>query len=66
MRSSAGVTADPASLQVREGHGGMQALGDDDKANIAKTIDDEVLPGARPIAFRSTCVELHGDHGLRL
>ena len=26
-----------------EGTGGMQALGDDDKANIEQTIDDEVL-----------------------
>jgi polyisoprenoid-binding protein YceI len=49
------LTADPRSLRVREGSGGMQALGDDDKANIAKTIDDDVLKG-RAIAFRSTAV----------
>ena len=39
-----------------KGTGGMQALGDDDKANIHQTIDDEVLK-RRDIAFRSTAVE---------
>ena len=37
------LDADGASLRVREGTGGMQALGDDDRANIEKTIDDEIL-----------------------
>ena len=37
------LDADSTSLRVREGTGGMQALGDDDKANIEQTIDDEVL-----------------------
>ena len=45
------LEADASSLRVREGTGGMQALGDDDKANIQKTIDDEILKGA-VIAFR--------------
>ena len=40
---------------MREGTGGMQSLGDDDKADIQQTIDDDVLKG-RPIAFRSTAV----------
>jgi polyisoprenoid-binding protein YceI len=53
------LTVDPTSLRVREGSGGMQSLGDDDIANIEKTIDDEVLEGA-PIAFRSTAVEVAG------
>ena len=39
-----------------EGTGGMQALGDDDKANIHQTIDDEVLK-RQEITFRSTSVE---------
>ena len=39
------LEADASSLRVREGTGGMQALGDDDKANIQKTIDDEILKG---------------------
>ena len=33
----------------------MQSLGDDDKANIQQTIDDDVLK-RRAIAFRSTAV----------
>jgi hypothetical protein len=51
------LTADPRSLRVLEGTGGIQALDDGDKAGIAQTIDDEVLKG-RPIEFRSTVVEL--------
>lgn len=50
------LTADATSLEVIEGTGGMQALGDDDKANIAQTIDDEVLR-RQPIEFRSNRVE---------
>jgi polyisoprenoid-binding protein YceI len=49
------LEADPTSLHVREGTGGLQSLGDDDRANIKTTIDDEVLAG-RAIAFRSTAV----------
>jgi hypothetical protein len=49
------LDVDPRSLRVVEGHGGMMELGDDDKAGIAQTIDDEVLEGA-PIRFRSTSV----------
>ncbi len=43
MPASLALDADATSLRVREGTGGMQALGDDDKANIEQTIDDEVL-----------------------
>jgi polyisoprenoid-binding protein YceI len=53
--TSVEVEADATSLHVREGTGGMQSLGDDDKANIRTTIDDEVLKG-QAIAFRSTAV----------
>ncbi len=53
------VTADGASLRVQEGTGGLQALGDDDKADIAKTIDDEVLKG-QPVTFRSSAVRVNG------
>jgi polyisoprenoid-binding protein YceI len=49
------LDADAASLRVREGTGGMQSLGDDDKANIRQTIDDDVLK-RRAITFRSTAV----------
>jgi polyisoprenoid-binding protein YceI len=50
------LTADATSLRVQKGTGGMQALGDDDKANIHQTIDDEVLK-RRDIVFRSTRVQ---------
>jgi polyisoprenoid-binding protein YceI len=50
------LVVDPTSFRVREGTGGMQALGDDDKANIEATIDDEVLKRMR-IEFRSTAVQ---------
>jgi polyisoprenoid-binding protein YceI len=59
--SSLALTADPRSLKVREGTGGIQALHDDDRANIEQTIDDEVLRGAA-IAFRSSSVEAAGEH----
>jgi polyisoprenoid-binding protein YceI len=53
------LAVDATSLRVREGQGGMQALGDDDKANIEQTIDDEVLK-RQDIRFRSTRVEPSG------
>ena len=49
------LTADSGSLRVIEGTGGVQALGDDDKAEIQKTIDDDVLK-REPVTFRSTSV----------
>jgi YceI-like domain len=52
--------ADPTSLRVREGTGGMQALGDDDRASIAQTIDDEILR-REAIEFRSTAVRAGED-----
>src|SRR5438876_10813986 len=58
------LDADATSLRVREGTGGMKALGDDDKANIEQTIDDEVLKG-QGIEFRSTAVQTAAD-GSRL
>jgi hypothetical protein len=54
------LDADAGSLRVREGTGGMQALGDDDKASIEQTIDDDVLQ-RQPIEFRSTWVETAAD-----
>ena len=53
--TSVELAADAASLRVSEGTGGMQSLGDDDKANIRQTIDDDVLKG-QAITFRSTGV----------
>jgi hypothetical protein len=54
------LTADARSLRVLEGTGGVKSLNDDDKASIAKTIDDEVLKGC-PIEFRSGQVDRRPD-----
>jgi YceI-like domain len=56
------LTADPRSLRVLEGSGGIQTLGEDDKAGIERTIDEEVLMGTA-IEFRSSGVELRADGG---
>jgi polyisoprenoid-binding protein YceI len=57
------LTADARSLRVREGTGGMQTLGDEEKASIEQTIDDEVLEG-RAIEFRSRRVAPGPDGAL--
>jgi polyisoprenoid-binding protein YceI len=62
--SSLSLSADPTSLQVREGKGGMQALKDDDKEDIRKTIDKDILK-KKSISFQSTAVEPAGD-GLKV
>ena len=62
--TSAELIADATSLRVQKGTGGMQALGEDDKANIHQTIDDEVLK-RQDIVFRSTRVQSSGG-GLRV
>ena len=51
------LTADGGSMRVREGSGGFTTLGDEEKAGIEQTIDDEVLRAAT-IQFRSSAVEL--------
>ena len=56
------LSADATSLRVREGKGGIQSLGENDKASIQQTIDDDVLKG-RAISFRSTAVT-GADDGL--
>jgi hypothetical protein len=53
------LTADSRSLRVIRGTGGMIPLGDEEKAGIAQTIDEDVLQGGE-IAFRSTEVEAQG------
>jgi polyisoprenoid-binding protein YceI len=58
------VVADGSSLRVQEGTGGMQALGDDDKADIRKTIDKDVLK-KKDIKFTSSSCESAGD-GLKV
>jgi hypothetical protein len=54
------LTADSRSFRVLEGSGGVMPLGDDEKAAIPQTIDEEVLRGA-PIEFASTRVAVDGD-----
>jgi polyisoprenoid-binding protein YceI len=61
-QASIALHADATSLRVRGGSGGMQSLGDDDKASIADTIADEVLKG-EGIEFRSAEVKAADDHG---
>ena len=47
------LSADSGSMKVIEGTGGVMALSDDDKAEIEKTLEDEVLPASR-VEFQST------------
>lgn len=56
--------AEPESLEVREGSGGLQPLTEEDKIEIKRTIDDQVLTPGR-IEFRSTDAEI-SDGGRRL
>jgi polyisoprenoid-binding protein YceI len=64
--SSLELSVDGASLTVKEGVGGMQALSDEDKAGIEETIDDEVLK-RQAITFRSKEVQLApGGGGLEV
>ena len=53
------LTADPRSLEVREGHRGVKPLTDKDRAEIRRNIDEKVLRGA-PVSFRSTAVRREG------
>ncbi len=54
------LTADSGSLRVREGTGGVQSLGEDDRSGIEQTIDEEVLRGSA-IVFRSGTIRPTGD-----
>lgn len=51
--------ADSRSLRVIDGSGGITSLGDDEKAAISETIDDEVLKGT-PITYRAGELTLNG------
>ena len=52
-QSAMTLAADSRSLRVIDGTGGMKSLTSDDKENIQKTINDEVLKGCA-IEFRSS------------
>jgi hypothetical protein len=58
--SSVALDADGGSLRVRDGTGGVTALGDDDKAGISRTIDEEILKRTA-IEYRSSAVIADGD-----
>jgi polyisoprenoid-binding protein YceI len=55
------LTADGGSLRIREGSGGAKALSDDDKKDIEKSIDKDVLK-KKSVEFKSTGVTT-GDDG---
>jgi len=57
---SAELDADGRSLRVVEGTGGMQALDEDDRANIHETISSDVLTREQ-ISFRSRRVDARPD-----
>jgi hypothetical protein len=57
---SMALMADPRSLRVVDGSGGISPLGDEEKAGISQTIDEEVLKGL-PIRFRSSRVDISGS-----
>jgi YceI-like domain len=52
--------ADSGSMKVVEGTGGVMALSDEDKVEIKKTLEDEVLPAGR-VEFHSTQIVPHND-----
>lgn len=55
------LTADSRSFKVdADGAAGIHPLGEEDKSNIAQTIDDEVLKGGE-IEFRSDSIEQIGE-----
>jgi len=51
------LTADPRSLEVREGVRGVKPLTDRDRGEIRRNIDEKVL-GGQPIEFRSSAVRM--------
>jgi polyisoprenoid-binding protein YceI len=53
--STVELSADPTSLQVREGLRGVKPLTDKDRAEIRRNIDEKILRG-QPITFRSSSV----------
>jgi polyisoprenoid-binding protein YceI len=53
------LTADPGSLEVREGLRGVKPLTDKDRREIRRNIDEKVLRG-QPIEFRSTAMRRDG------
>ena len=63
-QSALELSADPRSLEIREGLGGIKPLTDKDRAEIRQNIDEKVL-GRDPVTFRSHRLALSED-GSRL
>jgi polyisoprenoid-binding protein YceI len=61
-QSSIALTADAGSLKVREGSGGMMALGEEETRSIEQSIADDVLKGTT-IAFASTSIAPDPESG---
>ncbi len=64
-QSAMTLVADSRSLRVVEGTGGIKSLTGDDKENIQKTINDDVLKGCA-IEFRSSDVQTAPGGGLNV
>jgi polyisoprenoid-binding protein YceI len=56
------LSADPRSLEVREGLRGVKPLTDKDRLEIRRNIDEKVL-GGQPIRFRSSGARITEDGG---
>jgi polyisoprenoid-binding protein YceI len=56
------LSADPRSLEIREGMRGVKPLTDKDRLEIRKNIDERIL-GTHPIQFRSSGVRPADDGG---
>jgi polyisoprenoid-binding protein YceI len=61
-RATIELSADPRSLEVRQGLRGVKPLTDKDRGEIRKTIDAKVL-GAEPVVFRSGAVQMPAGAG---
>lgn len=63
-KSTLTATAKTASIEVKEGTGGMKSLSDKDKTDIKKNIHEKVLKTSQngEISFRSTSVQAAGDN----
>lgn len=59
------VEVDLRRLEVREGTGGVKPLSDKDKADIGKTMQQQLRVDVQPVAtFRSSSVRIDGDRAI--
>lgn len=62
-QSSAAVTIEAGSLQVRDGAGGIKPLTDADRASIKTTIDEQILRTAEHPVITFTSAQVTGTPG---